>query len=158
MKDRTQLILMQALISQVFIIISVVLALDPPDFIAQLMGISWGAGRRIPGAIPVRPVLEKGDPGRCVGQLVAGVGITVSNMFLHYIESPINAGAFAMVAGLIIVPIVSLLTPGMEPAHVDRIFACYDDLVEATSRKVLPDDRSFDSAFQKRRKDIKMYR
>lgn len=58
-----------------------------------------------------------------------------------------------MVAGLIIVPIVSLLTPGMEPAHVDKIFACYDDLVEATSRKVLPDDRSFDSpAFQKKKK------
>ena len=42
MKDRTQLILMQVLIVA-FIIISVVLALDPPDFIAQLMGISWGA-------------------------------------------------------------------------------------------------------------------
>lgn len=36
-----------------------------------------------------------------------GVGITVSNLFLHYIASPINAGAIAMVAGLIAVPPVS---------------------------------------------------
>ena len=42
MKDKTQLVLMQCLIVA-FIVISVVLALDPPDFIAQLMGISWGA-------------------------------------------------------------------------------------------------------------------
>lgn len=153
MKDRTQLILMQALIV-VFIIISVVLALDPPDFIAQLMGISWGA---LAGAF-LAPFLyglywKKVTPAAVWASFAAGVGITVSNMFLHYIESPINAGAFAMVAGLIIVPIVSLLTPGMEPAHVDKIFACYDNLVEATSRKVLPDDRSFDSpAFQKKKK------
>ena len=39
---RDRLLLMQALIVA-FILISVVLALDPPDFIAQLMGISWGA-------------------------------------------------------------------------------------------------------------------
>ena len=26
-----------------FIVVSVVIALDPPTFIAQLMGISWGA-------------------------------------------------------------------------------------------------------------------
>ena len=29
--------------NRVFIVVSVVIALDPPTFIAQLMGISWGA-------------------------------------------------------------------------------------------------------------------
>ena len=153
MKDRTQLILMQVLIVA-FIIISVVLALDPPDFIAQLMGISWGA---LAGAF-LAPFLyglywKRVTPAAVWASFAAGVGITVSNMFLHYIESPINAGAFAMVAGLIIVPLMSLLTTNMEPDYVNGIFACYDDLVEATSRKVLPDDKSFDSpAFQKKKK------
>ena len=153
MKDRTQLILMQVLIVA-FIIISVVLALDPPDFIAQLMGISWGA---LAGAF-LAPFLyglywKRVTPAAVWASFAAGVGITVSNMFLHYIESPINAGAFVMVAGLIIVPLMSLLTTKMEPDYVNGIFACYDDLVEATSRKVLPDDKSFDSpAFQKKKK------
>ena len=42
-----------------------------------------------------------------------GMGITVSNLFLHYIASPINAGAIAMVAGLIAVPPVSLIPPSV---------------------------------------------
>ena len=60
---------------------------------------------------------------------IAGVGITVSNMFIGYIASPINAGALAMVAGMIIVPIVSLLTPAPEKEHIEKIFACYDETV-----------------------------
>ena len=107
MKDKTQLILMQGLIL-VFIVISVVLALDPPDFIAQLMGISWGA---LAGAF-LAPFLYglywKGVTRASVWfSFLIGVGITVSNLFLHYIASPINAGAIAMVAGLIAVPLVS---------------------------------------------------
>ena len=42
MTEKKQIITMQALIV-FFIVISVVIALDPPTFIAQLMGISWGA-------------------------------------------------------------------------------------------------------------------
>ena len=42
MSDKTQLLLIRLLIV-FFIALSVVLALDPPTFIAQLMGISWGA-------------------------------------------------------------------------------------------------------------------
>ena len=40
---------------------------------------------------------------------ITGVGITVSNLFLHYIVSPINAGAVAMIAGLVVVPLVSII-------------------------------------------------
>ena len=42
MDDKKQLIYIRVLIV-FFIVLSVVLALNPPTFIAQLMGISWGA-------------------------------------------------------------------------------------------------------------------
>ena len=153
MKDKTQLVLMQCLIVA-FIVISVVLALDPPDFIAQLMGISWGA---LAGAF-LAPFLyglywKRTTPAAVWASFATGIGITVSNMFLHYIASPINAGAVSMIVGLIIVPLVSLLTPGMDSRDINAIFSCYDNLVEATTKKVLPDDQSFDSpAFKKRKK------
>ena len=153
MKDKTQLVLMQCLIVA-FIVLSVVLALDPPDFIAQLMGISWGA---LAGAF-LAPFLyglywKRTTPAAVWASFATGIGITVSNMFLHYIASPINAGAVSMIVGLIIVPLVSLLTPRMDSRDTNAIFSCYDNLVEATTKKVLPDDQSFDSpAFKKRKK------
>ena len=151
MKEGTQLVLMQTLIV-FFIAISVILALDPPDFIAQLMGISWGA---LAGAF-LAPFLYglywKGVTKAAVWvSFFIGVGITVSNLFLHYIASPINAGAIAMVAGLVVVPLVSLVTPKMPRDVLEKVFSCYDSLVEATSKKVLPEDKSFDSpAFRKK--------
>ena len=39
-------------------------------------------------------------------------------MFIKFIESPINAGAIAMAAGLVIVPVVSLITPKMKKEKV----------------------------------------
>jgi len=56
-------------------------------------------------------------------------------MFLNYIKSPINAGAIAMVASLIVVPVVSILTPKMEENKVKEIFACYDETVVVHTRE-----------------------
>ena len=42
MSEKKQVVTMQILIV-FFIVVSVVIALNPPTFIAQLMGISWGA-------------------------------------------------------------------------------------------------------------------
>ena len=42
MSEKKQIVTMQILIV-FFLAVSVVIALDPPTFIAQLMGISWGA-------------------------------------------------------------------------------------------------------------------
>ena len=109
-----------------FILLSVILALNPPVFIAQLMGISWGA---LAGAF-LAPFLYgiywKGVTKAAVwASFATGVGITTTNMIFGYISSPINAGALAMVAGLIVVPVVSILTPKMKKEKVESIFKCY---------------------------------
>lgn len=113
-----------------FIVISVVIALYPPTFIAQLMGISWGA---LAGAF-LAPFMYglywKGVTKLSVwASFACGVLFTVSNMFLKFIASPINAGAIAMILGLIIVPVVSMITPKIEQKKVDQIFSCLDETV-----------------------------
>lgn len=127
MKEEKQVLCMRVLIV-FFIAVSVLLALDPPAFIAQLMGISWGA---LAGAF-LAPFLYgiywKGVTRAAVwASFVCGVGLTVANMFIGFIDSPINAGAAAMVLGLVIVPVVSLLTPRMEKSRLSEIFACYQE-------------------------------
>ena len=139
--EKRQLLFMRLLIL-VFIAVSVILALDPPTFIAQLMGISWGA---LAGAF-LAPFLYglywKGVTRAGVwASFITGIGITVTNMFFHYIASPINAGAIAMVVGFIVVPAVSLISPKIERETVENIFRCYDVEVEATTKKVLPEEK-----------------
>ena len=127
MDEKKQVRTMQVLIV-FFIVVSVVLALNPPTFIAQLMGISWGA---LAGAF-LAPFLYgiywKGVTKASVWvSFAVGVGLTVLNLFFHFIASPINAGAIAMVAGLILVPLVSLITPKMKKERLDEIFKCYQE-------------------------------
>lgn len=137
MDEKKQVRTMQALIV-FFILISVLIALDPPTFIAQLMGISWGA---LAGAF-LAPLLyglywKQVTRASVWASFVVGVGITVSNMFLNYIASPINAGAIAMVAGLIVVPVVSLVTPKLPRERVEDIFACYEEKVVISKKRSL---------------------
>lgn len=135
MDEKKQLLCMRIMLV-FFVIISVIIALDPPTFIAQLMGISWGA---LAGAF-LAPFLYglywKGVTKAAVwASFVCGVGITVANMFIKFIASPINAGAVAMVAGLIIVPIVSLITPKMKKEDVESAFTCLDETVVVHKRR-----------------------
>lgn len=137
MSEKKQVRTMQVLIV-FFIVLSVAIALDPPTFIAQLMGISWGA---LAGAF-LAPFLyglywKRVSKAAVWASFAAGVGITVSNMFIGYIASPINAGAIAMIAGLIIVPIVSALSPKPDTGKVDQIFECYDEKVVITKKRSL---------------------
>ena len=137
MSEKKQVRTMQVLV-MFFIVLSLVIALDPPTFIAQLMGISWGA---LAGAF-LAPFLyglywKRVTKAAVWASFAAGVGITVSNMFIGYIASPINAGAIAMVAGLIIVPVVSLVTPKPQREKMDELFSCYDEKVTITKKRSL---------------------
>ena len=83
-------------------------------WIAQLMGISWGA---LAGAFlgPLVWGLYSGKVSKAAvwTSFVVGVGLTVSNMFLGFMSSSINCGALAMILSLVIVPVVSLFTPSV---------------------------------------------
>ena len=46
-----------------------------------------------------------------------------------------------VVVGFIVVPAVSLVSPKIERETVDNIFRCYDVEVEATTKKVLPEEK-----------------
>ncbi len=142
MSEKKQILYMRILLV-FFIVCSVVLALFPPksiaQFIAQLMGISWGA---LAGAF-LAPFLYglywKGVTRAAVwASFTCGIGITVSNMFFSYIASPINAGAIAMIAGLVVVPVVSLITPKMPQKDVDGIFTCLEEEVMVEKKVALP--------------------
>lgn len=114
-------------------------------FIAQLMGISWGA---LAGAF-LAPFLYglywKGVTRIAVAcNFVFGVGLMVLNLLFRssfplLLQSPINCGAFAMVAGLIIVPLVSILTPKFTKDHTDKMFSCYEEHVVVSVKQALGD-------------------
>lgn len=140
MSQKKQMTIMRIMVV-FFIVISVVIALDPPAFIAQLMGISWGA---LAGAF-LAPFLyglywKKVTRAAVWASFISGVGITVSNLFLEF-TSPINAGAFAMIAGLIIVPVVTLFTKNSQRDinRTDNIFECYNVQISVKKSKQLSD-------------------
>ena len=123
--ERRKVVVMRVLI-MFFIAISLLIALNPPTFIAQLMGISWGA---LAGAFLAPFMLGLYWRGVTTASVWAcfiwGVGLTVINMLLGNPINPINCGAIAMVGGFPVVWIVSLLTKKMPKKTVDTIFECY---------------------------------
>lgn len=125
-KEKTKVVTLRTFIV-FFIALSLIIALNPPTFIAQLMGISWGA---LAGAFLAPFVLGlywKGVTAASVWAcFIWGVGITVVNMLMGNPMSPINCGAIAMVGGFIVIPVVSLISPKMDKDHVEDIFKCYN--------------------------------
>ena len=150
MDEKKQMLTMRALIV-VFIAISVVIAIiqyrTNVTFIAQLMGVSWGA---LAGAF-LAPFLyglywKRTTKAACIASFAWGSLIMIANMFFKsafpaFLQSPINCGAFAMAAGLIIVPVVSLFTKAPDRAIVDDAFSCYDTKVLVSARRSLGDDQ-----------------
>ena len=146
MDQRRQLRVIRGLIV-VFIAISVVLAIlqhrSSVTFIAQLMGISWGA---LAGAF-LAPFLYslhwKGTSAAgCWASFLFSVAVMLANIFVGdafpaLLRSPINAGAFCMLAGLVLVPVVSLFTRGPDRGLVERAFSCYDRRVTVRQREAL---------------------
>jgi len=123
--ERRKVVIMRVLII-FFIVISVLIALNPPTFIAQLMGISWGA---LAGAFLAPFMLglywRRVTTASIWACFAWGVGLTVVNMLIGNPINPINCGAIAMVGGFVVVILVSLFTPQMPRTEVDKIFECY---------------------------------
>ena len=146
MSEKKQVLMIRSLIV-VFIAISAAIALvqykSNVTFIAQLMGVSWGA---LAGAF-LAPFMyslywKKVTKASCCVCFTFGSVLMVLNMFLRpyfpaIMKSPINSGAIAMIAGLVIVPIVSLLTKKPEDGLVEETFACYEKKVPVTQKTSL---------------------
>lgn len=141
MDEKKQVLVMRILIA-VFLIISVIIALNKNTYISTLMSISWGA---LAGSF-LAPYLyglfsKKITKPAVWVSFASGVGITVAHMFIFTfggaggtflgfsLSSPINAGAFAMLFGLIIVPIISLFTKqkDSDKENTEKLFAeCFN--------------------------------
>ena len=150
MNEKRQVRIMRMLIV-VFIAISVVLALvqyrSNVTFIAQLMGVSWGA---LAGAF-LAPFLyglywKRATSAACWVSFAFSTVVMVANIFLRssfpaLLQSPINAGAFCMLAGMVIVPVVSWFTKAPDKRLVEDAFSCYDKLVTVRQREALADEK-----------------
>jgi len=146
MSERAQLLVIRALVV-VFILISSIVATIQYSggitFIAQLMGISWGA---LAGAF-LAPLLyglywKRASNASIWCCFVFSAIFMVLNIFMRpsfppLLQSPINSGAFVMLAGLIIVPVISAITG--RPAGVDSAFSCYDRTVSIKISEALGD-------------------
>ncbi len=146
MSEKKQLLSIRILIV-VFIAISVVIAViqykQNITFIAQLMGVSWGA---LAGSF-LAPFLyglywKRTTAASVWTAFIFGSGFMVCNLLLRsyfpsILQSPINAGAFAMVAGLILVPVVSLFTPKLEASFINASFSCYDKTTQVPVKEDL---------------------
>ncbi len=155
MDDRSQLLCIRLLVL-FFIVVSSVLAIiqakSSVTFIAQLMGISWGA---LAGAF-LAPFLyglywKRTTPASVWASFIAGVAVMGGCMFCTftgrtfispYFTSPINAGVLAMVLGLVIVPVVSLFTGMHKKEEVERMFSCYDSTVTVRVTTSLVDEQA----------------
>lgn len=140
--EKKQVLIMRIFIAA-FILLSVIIALNKNTYITTLMSISWGA---LAGAF-LAPFLyglfsRKITKIACWVSFISGVGITVVTMFLFNLglfpeltaaaaslplnlASPINWGAIAMIAGLVLVPLVSLFTKNKKQAQIDEVFDSY---------------------------------
>lgn len=137
MSDRRQVLCIRILVV-VFIAISAVLALaqykstSPIAFIAQMMGVSWGA---MAGAF-LAPFLyalysRKVTAASCWVCFIAAPVFTLVCVFCNdsmpaILKSPINTGVIAMLGGLVAVPVINIFTRKPPKEIVDGSFACYD--------------------------------
>jgi SSS family solute:Na+ symporter len=143
MGDKEQLLIIRMLIV-VFIAIASIIAIIQYNggisFIAQLMGVSWGG---LAGSF-LAPFVY-GLYWKRVSKIsvwcsfVFSTGLLTLNIFFRgsfpaLLQSPINAGAFAMLAGLVIVPVVSVITKAPDKAAVENCFSCYEETVTVKVR------------------------
>jgi SSS family solute:Na+ symporter len=157
MSDKKQVSIMRTFIV-FFILISAVIAIfkdahPEVTFIAQMMGVSWGAlagaflapfmyGLYWKGITKISVVIcFIWGCGIAMLQLIVtlgGIDVAGWGTVLGYIfKSSINSGVVAMVGGLIIVPIISMFTKKQSEGEIQKIFACYDEKVVITKKSSL---------------------
>ena len=130
----------------VFIAISAVIAIFQASnkslFIAQMMGVSWGA---LAGAF-IGPFLyglyyKKTTRAAVVFSFLFGVGLEIVQLLVSLkvisvagvpvlafvFRNSLFSGVFAMLGSLLFVPLISLFTQKSKPSNVEEIFACYKD-------------------------------
>ncbi len=141
-----------------FVIISAVLAILKDTFnfamIAQMMGVSWGAmagaflapfmyglywKKTTKAAVWASFIFGS---GLMTAQMLVSMGvITVNGGILGFVfTNSIYSGVFAMVGSLVLVPIVSLLTPKLEKAKVDQMFEGYSGTVTVPATTALGEE------------------
>ena len=153
MNERNKLLCIRLLVL-FFIIVSSVIAIiqakSSVTFIAQLMGISWGA---LAGAF-LAPFLyglywKRTTSASVWASFIVGVGVMCGCMYCTftgktflspYFTSPINAGMLAMLLGLVVVPVVSLCTRISRKAEVDEMFSCYSSTVKVRATDALSEE------------------
>lgn len=141
MDEKKQVLVMRIFIA-VFLLISVIIAIYTLEsesmVISTLMSISWGALAGSFLAPYILGLFWKGvTRAATVACFISGVGITVGHMFIYTfggrtgeflginLASPINAGAFAMLFGLVLCPIVSLITRNKKDRETaEKVFEC----------------------------------
>ncbi len=112
-----------------------------------MMGVSWGA---LAGAF-LAPFLyslywKKTTKAAVVTSFIFGTGLEIVQLLISIglfkpttpilsfvFTNSLYSGVFAMVGGLVLVPIVSLLTQKTLPENIDEKFSCYD--VEVVTNK-----------------------
>ena len=117
-------------------------------FIAQMMGVSWGA---LAGAF-LAPFLyglyfKNTTKAAVVVSFIFGTGLEIiqlcisvgwiklSGGFLGFIfTNSLYSGVFAMLGGLILVPIISAFTQKTLPKNIEEKFSCYEETV-VTNKK-----------------------
>ena len=148
--DKKKISIMRVFIA-FFIVVSAVIAIiqakSKVTFIAQLMGVSWGAlagaflapflyglysKRATRASVAVSFILGSGI---MIIQLLISLGVlAVSGPILGFIfKNSLYSGVFAMLINLVIVPLVSLITKNGRPDNVDELFSCYDKKVEVSA-------------------------
>ncbi|MBO5643412.1 MAG: sodium:solute symporter [Kiritimatiellae bacterium] len=146
MKPKTEVLTIRLFIV-FFIAVSAIIALiqhkSSVTFIAQLMGISWGA---LAGSF-LAPFLfslywKRTTKASCWVSFIFGSTLMILNMlakpyFPEIFRSPINCGALAMLAGFVIVPLVSFITRAPDRRFTDALFACYDSPRQVSAKTAL---------------------
>ena len=154
--EKKKLLVMRLLIV-FFIVLSAVIAIlkdsiwSKSMFIAQMMGVSWGA---LAGSF-LAPFMyglywKKTTRAAVWTSFGFGVGVTLIQLLkslgiitlpgeiLGFIfKTSLHSGVFAMVGGLMLVPIISLLTQKSKPKNVDSKFAGYDATVTVSAKRAL---------------------